>query len=162
MWNFLTTHAQSALAVALISSAISLLGSGMSVYFTYTTSLSAQDRQAGRESVQKFDATNSQLLEAGGDFIDALNNSKDLQAAKAKIRTAAAQQIYEIGNIKILLGKDRQPLINEYQSAIADFNNITQGLKSVGDIGSWAERYGRVLDLKSDISKEARSKLNIS
>lgn len=162
MMGFLAKHSQGALFVALVTSFLSLFGSLGNIYLTYQAGIATQDRQAQQERIKQFEASTSQIIDASGEFITALNASKDLQSAKAKVRTAMAQQIHETEALRALINNGQPPALKSYQNAVTDFNDISQSLLSVKDIGVWSERFGRVLDLKKVLVEDIRSQLGFA
>ncbi|MBF9233397.1 hypothetical protein [Microvirga alba] len=162
MMAFLARHAQGALFAALLTSGLSLVGSLGNLYLTYRVGLATQDRQAQQDRIKQFEASTSQIIDASGDFIAALNSAKDLQPAKAKLRAAMAQQIYETEGLKNLVPGGYPRTLKDYENAVTDFNNISQALISPKDIAVWSERFGRVMDLKKLLVENLRSKLDFS
>ena len=135
---------------AILTSVLSLGGSGLSVYFSYH----AQDRQVRIEQVSKFDAASNNLLEAAGVFIAAINAGKqqDIDAARIKVRTVVAGQIQDTEIFRNTFDGGVTSLINQYQTALGQFSQVAENTKSVIEMRPWVESFGRVLDSRRALS----------
>jgi hypothetical protein len=160
--SWIEKHSQNAIMAALVASALAFAGSVASVVMTYHYGTVSQDRQAKIEQISKFDAAGSQLVEAAGLFINSINAQQDLGPAKLKVRTVVANQIQETEILRNLFGNDLKTTIDEYQSALSEFNQTASRTNDVTAMRPWAESFGRVLDTKSSLSKALSKRLGIS
>lgn len=136
--------------VAVIAGA---LGSIPGAIYTYYATLSIEKKKLDIDKAQKFDASTKDILDAAREFVDLLNQNKDLNPAKSKLRTVLANQLFEISILTSPPGRDLGPLLLQYREAVSDFNNFSQGTISIADVGRWAEKFGKLLDLKAEIGR---------
>jgi hypothetical protein len=161
MRSFLQRHSQDAILAAVLSCALGAAISLVSAYVSYHYTQVGQDRQARLEQVSKFDAASVQIIDAGGSFILVINESKDPVAARQKLRAVIADQIHETESFRKFYGKNVGARIEEYQSALAELNQVAQRTASVTDMRPWAESFGRVLDAKSALSESLYTALGM-
>jgi hypothetical protein len=159
--DFIKEHSQNAILGALIASALALVGSVVSVYMTYHYAIVAQDRQVRLEQLSKFDASSSQIVEAAGSFINAINDNKDLLSAKQKLSAILATQIHDTEGFRILYGKKIDTLVGNYQTAIIELNQAAQKTLSVTEMRPWTESFGRVLDAKTNLIRGLYSEAGV-
>jgi hypothetical protein len=152
MTSFLEKHSQNAILAAVLTSILAIVTSLGSVFFTYYFTTASQDRQLKIEQVSKFDGTSAQLIDAAGLFIDAINAKQDLATARLKVRTVVATQIQDTETLRKIFDGKIEALINDYQSALEEFNQVAEKTASVTEMRPWAESFGRVLDTKSTLS----------
>ncbi len=155
MLKYLKDNAQNALVAAVITSIISAGASGWSVYMTYYYSTATQDRQVRLEQISKFDTNSSQLIDAGGQFVAAINsNNKDLNGAKVKMRTVVASQLHDSENLRKFFDVRINKLVTDYQTALSDLNDVAQKTSSPIEMRPWSESFGRALDAKATLSTQ--------
>ena len=154
MIEFLRKHRDSALVAAILTSIFSVVGSGVSAYYSYQASKITQDRQTRLEQLSKFDASSSQIIETSSAFITAINENKDVEAARQKLGAVLATQIYEVDNITKFYDGKVSKIAKEYQDALIEMNQVAKKTTSVTEMRIWTESFGRVLDVKSVLSKE--------
>ncbi|SEI08880.1 hypothetical protein [Tardiphaga sp. OK245] len=155
MFKYLKDNSQNALVAAVLTSVISAVAALVSVYMTYHYSTATQDRQVRLEQISKFDANSSQLIDAGGQFVAAINsNNKDLSGAKVKMRTVVASQLHDSENLRKFFDGRVNKLVTDYQAAISDLNDVAQKTASPMEMRPWAESFGRALDAKASLSTQ--------
>jgi hypothetical protein len=155
MLKYLKDNAQNALIAAIVTALISAATTGWSVYMTFYYATAAQDRQVRLEQISKFDTNSSQLIDAGGQFVAAINaENDDLNGAKMKLRTVVASQLHDSENLRKFFDGHIDALVNEYQSALSDLNDIAQKTSSPVEMRPWAESFGRALDAKASLSSQ--------
>jgi hypothetical protein len=153
MLKYFKENSQNALVAAVLTSIISAFASGWSVYQTYYYATATQDRQVRLEQISKFDNNSSQLIDAGGQFVEAINSSnKDLAGAKVKMRTVVASQLHDSENLRKFFDGRVSKLVTEYQAAISELNDSAQKTSSVIEMRPWTESFGRALDAKATLS----------
>jgi hypothetical protein len=149
--DFIARHSQNAILASLIASVLALAGSVGSAVLTYQYTRASQDRQIRLDQLTRFDASSSQILEAAGAFISAINENKDLPVARQRLSAVLATQMHDADSIKLLYGSHVDRLINEYQAAVSELNQAAQKTSSVTEMRPWTESFGRVLDTKSNL-----------
>ena len=155
MLKYLKDNSQNALIAAVVTSLISAGATGWSVYMTYSYSTATQDRQVKLEQISKFDGNSSQLIDAGGQFVAAINsNNKDLSAVKVKMRTVVASQLHDSENLRKFFDGRINKLVTDYQTAISDLNDVAQKTSSPMEMRPWVESFGRALDAKASLSTQ--------
>jgi hypothetical protein len=157
MFGFIREKSENVSVAAIITSALSAVASIVCVYLTYQYATSTQDRQVRLEQVSKFDTNSSQLIEAGGQFIAAINDNKDLSGAKVKMRTVVASQIHDSENLRKFFDGPVSQLVSDYQSAISELNDVAQKTSNPTEMRPWTESFGRALDAKASLSTQLYS-----
>ena len=155
MLKYFKENAQNALIASVVASVISALSALGCVLVTFHYSTAIQDRQVRLEQISKFDSNNAQLIDAGGDFIAAINASaKDMNGVRVKMRTIVASQLHDSENLRKFFDGRVNKLVTEYQSAISDLNNVAQNTSAPTDMRLWSESFGRALDAKATLSTQ--------
>jgi hypothetical protein len=155
MLTYFKENAQNALIASVIASVISAASAVGCVYMTYYYSTATQDRQVKLEQISKFDGNSSQLIDAGGQFVAAINsNNKDLSGAKVKMRTVVASQLHDSENLRKFFDGRINKLVTDYQTAISDLNDVAQKTSSATEMRLWVESFGRALDAKASLSTQ--------
>jgi hypothetical protein len=155
MFNeFIQKHQSNAILAALVASVLALGGTVLSNYLTYYYNVQSQDRQVKLEKVSRFDASSAELIAAAGVFINAINDSKDLEAARKQLSSVVASQIYNSQDLGAVYGNDVGGTIREYQTALTELNQTSQKTSSATEMRAWSETFGRVLDTKAVLSEQ--------
>ena len=101
MLRYFKENAQNALIASVAASIISAASALGCVYVTFQYSTAIQDRQVRLEQISKFDSNSAQLIDAGGEFIAAINTSnKDMSGVRVKMRTVVASQLHDSENLR--------------------------------------------------------------
>ena len=160
MLRYFKENAQNALIASVVASVISAASALGCVYMTYYYSTATQDRQVRLEQISKFDGNSAQLIDAGGQFVAAINsNNKDLNGAKVKMRTVVASQLHDSENLRKFFDGGINKLVTDYQAAISDLNDVAQKTASPMEMRPWAESFGRALDAKAILSTQLYSSI---
>jgi hypothetical protein len=155
MLRYFKENAQNALIASVAASIISAASALGCVYVTFQYSTAIQDRQVRLEQISKFDSNSAQLIDAGGEFIAAINTSnKDMSGVRVKMRTVVASQLHDSENLRKFFDGRVNKLVTDYQSAISDLNNVAQNASGPMDMRLWAESFGRALDAKAMLSAQ--------
>ena len=145
---------------ALLGSLLPTIASIVCVYLTYSLATEAQSRRIHLDLLARFDQSSSQIVDAGGGFLTALNNDKDLTAARGVIATLTGKQMLETESLRRNFGDISE--IKGYENAIAEFEATAKGIQSPREIKTWAEAFGRVIDSKIALMKSLYNKLGIT
>jgi hypothetical protein len=143
-----------AILAALLTGLIAIAAAAFSGYLSYHYGTVSQDRQVRLDQIAKFDSASSQLIEAAGSFVTAINGHQDLDPSRLKVRIAVANELQQADGLRRIFGGGIDKLVTDYQGALTEFNQVADKTRSVTDMRPWAESFGRVLDVKSDLSKE--------
>ena len=158
--TFFEKHAQNALIGAIITSILALLTGIVSIWLTVHFNDLAQVRQLRLEQITKFDQSGQQIVEAASAFIVAINDkdSKALGSARLKLNAVLARQAHDTENIARFFDQQAKKA-KDYQSALEELSQIAQRTNDVTEMRLWAETFGRVLDSKSNLSRELYTQL---
>lgn len=140
---------------------ISVLASFATLGFTIYYGQVTQDRQAKLERIARFDASNVQVLEAGGAFIAAVNAAGDLGGARQKFRVVLAQQLQDADGLRSAFGSTIGREVSAFRQAISDLNTAVQRVSSPEEMRIWTESFGKVLDIRSSLSRELYEALGV-
>ncbi len=159
--TFFEKHAQNALIGAIITSILALLTGIVSIWLTVHFNDLAQVRQLRLEQITKFDQSGQQIVEAASAFIVAINDkdSKALGSARLKLNAVLAGQAHDTENIARFFDQQAKKKAKDYQSALEELSQIAQRTNDVTEMRLWAETFGRVLDSKSNLSRELYTQL---
>lgn len=151
--NFLTRNSQNASIAATVGSLLALVGSVVSAIVSYHYSIVTQTRQAQLEQLSKFEASTSQIIEAGGQFIDAINTKRDLAPIRVKFSAVLASQLSEVQGVARVFEISSNKPLKTYEDALIDLNQTLRRTSGPDEMRPWAESFGRTLDSKSELSK---------
>jgi hypothetical protein len=73
------------------------------------------------------------------------------------MRTVVATQIHDSENLRKFFDGKVDKLVSEYQSAIAELNDVAQKTSNVAEMRPWTESFGRALDAKANLSTQLYS-----
>jgi hypothetical protein len=161
MSGFLERHSQNALIGSMIASAIALISSVISMCVTVHYTNTAQVRQMRLEQISKFDSSGEKVVEAGGSFIAAVNDHKQLDPAKTNLSAVLATQIQETDNISKFFDGNVRKSAEQYEEALMELNQVAQKTSAITEMRPWAESFGRALDAKLRLSQELYTALGV-
>lgn len=151
---FIQKHQSNAILAAVLASALALGGTVVGNILTYYYNVQTQDRQVRLEQISKFDTSSADLVTAAGAFINAINDNKDLDAARKQVSSVVATQIYTSEDLRRTYGDDVARIIKDYQAALTDLNKTSGRTASATEMRVWSETFGRVLDTKAELSEQ--------
>jgi hypothetical protein len=99
-------------------------------------------------------------VEVVGEFIFAINESKDTAEAKKKLAQLAAKQTNELERLRLLFKSVRD--IKSYESNLEDFARIAQKTNSSTEMRAFIEGFDRVNNSKTSTMQSLYSTLGIS
>lgn len=142
------------LTPVLIGGIISVLVSFSGAWLSYHYATVSQVQQAKITRIGELDAGANEFTSVGGKFIFAINSSKDgdLGKIRAEFNILLAKQLRETEELKPLFGDEAAEAILNYQKALMEFNSTMRDTSTPEQMGAWAERFGRVLDLKNALT----------
>jgi hypothetical protein len=157
--KFISDHSQNAILAAIVASIIALVGSGISSYYTITYGIASQEKQVKLEALAKFDQSSGKIVQIGGGFISAINDSQDLSKPRSEIRAFAATQIDEAENLRRFFPST--PDLTKYQTAVSDFSTVAEKTSRPTEMKQWAESFDKVMVSKSMLSKDLYKQLGL-
>lgn len=157
--KLISAHSQNAILAAVVASFIALVGSGASAYYTIAYGIAAQQKQVKLEALAKFDQSSGKIVEIGGGFISALNDSRDLSKPRSEIRNFAATQIDEAESLRRFFPST--PDLVNYQNAVSDFSTVAEKTSGPAEMRRWAESFDKVMMSKSILSKDLYKQLGV-
>lgn len=141
---------------AMAGSIVPTLVSAWAVFYTYSYTSELQLKQAMNELSAKFDEASGDVIDVSIAFIGAINDAKDLTPVKANISQAVARQI--ANSQKFRKNEVMRKAVDDYVSALSEFNSITQATKDATDAKLWAEGFDKVVASRETLSQTMRLK----
>jgi hypothetical protein len=157
--KFISAQSQNAILAAVVASFIALVGTGANAYYTIAYAIAAQQKQVKFEAVTKFVLSSGKIVEIGGGFIAALNDSRDLSKPRGEIRNFAATQIDETENLRKFFPST--PDLVKYQDAVSDFSTVAEKTSTPTEMRRWAESLDKVMVSKSILSNDLYKQLGV-
>jgi hypothetical protein len=146
MINWIRNNQSNAVLSAVIASVLAVLISFGSVTATYFMNNAQQTRQTHLEEVVKFNQATDRVFLAGGEFVNAVNNAKNVEEAKEKIQSETANVILEAERLKSFFHD--QAALESYLSSVQEFDRVAQSTSGASDIGAWVASFDKMIDAR--------------
>jgi transcriptional regulator with PAS, ATPase and Fis domain len=130
-------------------SIIAMLISLYSVRENAASSERLQVKQQQGEVIKGFDVSSNQIVDAGGKFLTALSEEKDLSDSKITVSNFAGRQVLELETVARTFKSDIS--IIDYRNAVSDFNKTAQSVKSAKDMKILVESFGKAVDARNNL-----------
>lgn len=157
--NWMRNNKDNAVLAAIVAGVVAAVVSLVGSVITYNMNISTQDRQARLEEALRFTQTADRVISAGGDFIAAINDSKDLTPAKERVKNESVSLILESERMKLILHNDTA--LDNYLDAVQQFQRVAQATSSAADIGLWIVSFDKMVDTRGKLSESIYKSLGL-